>query len=30
MIERAGFEIRHAGYGSLRIYTAYVCARKSR
>jgi ubiquinone/menaquinone biosynthesis C-methylase UbiE len=27
MLERAGFEIREASYGSARIYTAYTCVK---
>jgi hypothetical protein len=28
MIERAGFEIEHAGYGSLSIYADYTCTKR--
>jgi SAM-dependent methyltransferase len=30
MLDRAGFEIREASYGSARIYAAYVCAKRRR
>jgi SAM-dependent methyltransferase len=30
MIERAGFEIEQADYGSLRIHAAYLCVRRGR
>ena len=30
MIERAGFEIEQADYGSLRVYAAYLCVRRKR
>ena len=30
MIERAGFEIEEADYGSLRIHAAYLCVRRER
>jgi SAM-dependent methyltransferase len=30
MLERAGFEIKHADYGSRRIHAAYVCVKTAR